>query len=184
MKKISGRQYIAALISGLLLLVASPGPLEFTPVAWLALTPLLAVITREDLSSRRAGLLGLCCGMAFFPLLLYWIVIVLGRYGNLPLWLSGPAMLLLSLYMSLYLAAFAALTNRLARSLPLVWVAPLAWVTMDYLRGWLFTGLPWFDLAYSQYQNPLLIQVADLGGHYGLTFLIVMVNSLVFYAFR
>jgi apolipoprotein N-acyltransferase len=182
-KKVSSRQFSAALLSGLLLLVASPGPIEFAPVAWCALLPLLLVITNRKLSSRRAGLLGLCCGMTFYPLLLYWIVIVLGRYGNLSLWLSVPAMLLLAFYMSLYLAAFAALTNRLQKSLPLVWVAPFTWVAMDYLRGWLFTGLPWFDLAYSQFQTPLLIQVADLTGHYGLSFMIVMVNALILHAF-
>ena len=82
--------------------------MEFAPVAWLALVPLLSAITRKGVSPRQAGLLGLCCGMVFYPLLLYWIVIVLGRYGDLPLWISGPAMLLLAFYMSLYLGAFAA----------------------------------------------------------------------------
>ncbi len=158
--------------------------MEFAPAAWLALLPLLYAISQRDISSRQAGLLGLCCGMLFYPLLLYWIVIVLGRYGNLPLWMSIPAMLLLSLYMSLYLAAFAALTNRLQKGLPLIWVAPLTWVAMDYLRGWLFTGMPWFDLAYSQFRTPLLIQLVDLTGHHGLTFMIVMLNALVLHAFN
>ncbi|MCK4839553.1 MAG: hypothetical protein KAS94_12190, partial [Desulfobulbaceae bacterium] len=184
MKKISTMHISAALLSGCLLFAASPGLAGLAPVAWLALVPLLAAISQRTVSTRRAALLGLISGLAYYPLLLYWITIVLGRYGNLPLWLSIPALLLLSLYMSLFLAGFAALSSHLQKRYSLIWIAPTIWVALDFLRGWLFTGFPWFDLAYTQFQTPLLIQIADITGHHGVSFMIVMVNTLVFHAFR
>ncbi len=183
LKKIFGRQILAAVLSGLLLALASPGQITFSPAAWLALIPLFYAICQRDTTPRSAAIIGLVAGITYYPLLLYWIVIVLGRYGGIPLWGAVPAMLLLALYMSLYLAAFSLLTRRLQGKFSLIWSAPVAWVAMDYLRSWLFTGFPWSDLAYSQFKNPLLIQISDLTGHYGVTFLIVMVNALVFQAF-
>ena len=52
------------------------------------------------------------------------------------------------------------------------------WVAAEWLRGTLFTGLPWLYLGYSQ--SPLLAvcQVADFAGVYGVMFLVVLVNAL------
>jgi apolipoprotein N-acyltransferase len=177
------KQILAAILSGILLFSASPGLIGFAPLAWLALVPLLYAISKRDTSPRQAAILGLTCGIAYYPLLLYWITIVLGRYGHLSMWLAVPALLLLALYMSLYLAGFAALSCHLQKKYSLIWIAPTVWVALDFLRGWLFTGFPWFDLAYTQFQTPLLIQIADIAGHHGVSFMIVMVNTLVFHAF-
>lgn len=183
MKIISPKQLWAAGLSGLMLFAASPSITGLPQFAWVALVPLLYAISRRGTTPRQAAILGLISGIIYYPILLYWITIVLGRYGNLSPWLSIPALMLLSLYMSLYLAGFAALCSRLQKKYPLLWIAPVIWVTMDFLRGWLFSGFPWFDLAYTQFQTPLLIQIADITGHHGVSFMIVMVNTLIFHAF-
>jgi apolipoprotein N-acyltransferase len=59
-----------------------------------------------------------------------------------------------------------------------VWFGPFIWVALDYVRSFLFSGFPWQDLGYSQYKSLLLIQTADLTGHYGITFYLVLVNCL------
>lgn len=179
MSKISGRQWAGAVSAGLLLFLASPGLISFAPLAWLALVPLLVALARPGVTNGVAARLGLAAGMVYYPLLLYWIVFVLDKYGNLPLWAAVPLLVLLALYMSLYLAAFAVLTGQLRGKACLVWLAPVVWVGLDWMRGWFLTGFPWQDLGYSQYQSPLLIQVADLFGHHGVTFLIVMTNVLL-----
>jgi apolipoprotein N-acyltransferase len=43
----------------------------------------------------------------------------------------------------------------------------------------LFTGFPWENLAHSQYLNLPLIQLADITGSYGVSFLIVLVNAAI-----
>ena len=164
--------------TGFLLFLSFPGAAGFWPLAWVALVPLLLAI--RNVSPGRAARLGLLAGMIHYVSLLYWIIIVLGRYGNLPWWVSVPALLLLALYMSSYLALFCALINRVWRQkeVLVVWVGPLLWVGLDFIRSFLFSGFPWQDLAYSQYKALLLIQTADVTGHFGVTFHIVLVNSV------
>ena len=167
-----------ALGSGILLFLVFPGAVGLWPVAWVALVPLLLAI--RNVRPGTAARLGLLAGMVHYVSLLYWVVIVLGRYGHLPLWVSLPALLLLSLYMSSYLALFCAIISRAwqQREILVVWLAPLLWVGLDFIRSFLFSGFPWQDLGYSQYQALLLIQTADLTGHFGITFNIVLVNSV------
>ena len=56
--------------------------------------------------------------------------------------------------------------------------APFIWVSFEFVRSKLsFLSLPWGLLAHSQYQHPLLIQAANITGVYGISFLIVLVNS-------
>jgi apolipoprotein N-acyltransferase len=171
------KPYFLALFSGLLLFLAAPGMFSLGPLAWLALTPLLWAC--RQVAPGQAFRLGLAGGLLYHLLLLYWVTIVLGTYGHLPWYISGAALLLLALYMGLYLAIFAAGFSWLAPRLSPLWAAPLLWVALDFIRARLFTGFPWQDLAYSQYQTPLLIQTADLFGHAGVTFLIVLTNVLL-----
>ena len=165
------------LSSALLLWLASPGP-GFSFCAWFALFPLLAGCAQ--IPPKKAAFLGFVSGLIYYVLLVYWVVISLGTYGNLPWWLCALALLLLSAYMSLYLAFFCAALSWSMKLMPPIWVGPFLWVALDFIRGWLFTGFPWQDLGYSQFNTPLLIQTADLAGHHGITFLIVLANCLLF----
>jgi apolipoprotein N-acyltransferase len=167
-----------ALGSGFLLFLSFPGVAGFWPLAWVALVPLLLAI--RNVSPGRAARLGLLTGMIHYVTLLYWIVIVLGRYGNLPWWISVPALLLLALYMSSYLALFCLLISSVwkQKEVLVVWIGPFLWVGLDFIRSFLFSGFPWQDLAYSQYKALFLIQTADLTGHFGITFHIVLVNCV------
>jgi apolipoprotein N-acyltransferase len=167
-----------ALGSGFLLFLSFPGAAGFWPLAWVALVPLLLAI--RNVSPGRAARLGLLTGMIHYVSLLYWIVIVLGRYGHLPWWVSVPALLLLALYMSSFLALFCVIVSRAwkQREVMVVWLGAFLWVGLDYIRSFLFSGFPWQDLAYSQYKALLLIQTADLTGHFGITFHIVLVNCV------
>jgi apolipoprotein N-acyltransferase len=167
-----------ALGTGVLLFLSFPGSVGLWPAAWVALVPLLLAV--RSTKPAAAARLGLLAGMVHYVSLLYWVIIVLGKYGNLPLWISIPALLLLSLYMSSYLALFCVIISRIwqQREILVVWAAPLVWVGLDYVRSFLFSGFPWQDLGYSQYKALLLIQTADLTGHFGITFHIVLVNSV------
>ncbi len=176
--------FAAAGVTALLLALAMPGSLGWWPLLFIALVPLLLTLRR--LPPMRSGCMGLFCGLLYNISLLYWIVIVLGRYGGLQPWLSVPAMALLSLYMAAYLSLFCLLLNLVLRryapatgSAVLLLAAPVIWVGLDFLRSVCFTGFPWMDLGYGLYRQQLLIQAADLGGHHLLTFAVVLVNALL-----
>ncbi len=178
---------IASFGTSLLLAAAMPGRAAWWPLLFVALVPLLHFI-----SANRPGRCfgaGFLAGFVYHVCLLYWIVIVLGRYGGLPVVVAVAVMLLLSLYMGLYMGIFAGMLSLAAgkgtgcRTLSpnALFLGPALWVGLDWLRGFLFTGFPWMDLGYGLYSQPILIQAADLGGHHLLTFCLVLVNILVFF---
>jgi len=172
----------SAAASGALLFLASPGLTGWWPVAWFALIPLFMSI--REASPAQAGRYGLVAGLVYYLPLLSWIIIVLGTYGHLAWWISLAALVLLSLYMSLYFAVFGAAVAWVVRKggSP-VWFAPPLWVILEFGRAHLLSGFPWQDLAYSQYSVPMLIQIVDVTGHYGMSYLVVLVNSFLFVLF-
>ena len=50
---------------------------------------------------------------------------------------------------------------------------------LEYVRAYLLTGFPWYYLGHSQHRFLALIQVADITGALGISFLIAVVNAWV-----
>jgi apolipoprotein N-acyltransferase len=172
----------AACCFAVLLLLGLPGGTEFRPILPVALVPLLFLALER--SPWRRFFFGLLAGFLHFALLLYWIVIVLERYGNLPWFFSYPALALLSLYMALYIGGFVTLAGAVLQRWGMaaaLWLLPFVWVGLDWIRSVLFSGFPWMDLGYGLWQAPLFIQTADLLGHYFITFLLVLCGCLCFF---
>ncbi|MEK6202002.1 MAG: apolipoprotein N-acyltransferase [Desulfobulbaceae bacterium] len=175
-----GLKLPAPLLTAGLLWLAFPGGGGFWPLLFVALVPFLLAVMRSG-TARQSAVCGMLTGLFHFLLLLYWIVIVLGRYGGLPPYLSVPALLLLALYMSLFVGAFALATRLFLDRASLriaLWLIPALWVALDWCRSFFFTGFPWMDPGYALAHVPWLIQSADLWGHYGLTYLLVLINTL------
>ena len=175
---LSLKDVLLATLSGLLMTASfPPGHLFF--VAWFALVPLLKGL--ENTSPSSSFRLGLIAGLAHYLTLIYWIIVVLGRYGNLNIIFSTTALLLLSLYLALYLALFSSLISYSKNSRFSLFFMAAFWVALEYVRTKLLTGFPWCLLGYTQYKQSYLIQIADIFGVYGLSFLIVLVNGLIFH---
>ena len=172
------KDLLLSLTSGLLVCLSFPkADLGF--LIWIALVPLLYAIRDADLPG--AFRTGFVAGLAYNVGLVYWIVFVVVRYGQLPLYAGVSVMLLLVMYLSLYPALFCVgVVYFKRRGMRMVLMAPLLWTSLEYLKAHLFSGFPWEDLAYSQHGYLSLIQIADITGPYGITFLIVLLNC-VFY---
>ena len=81
-------------------------------------------------------------------------------------------------YLSLYPALWALGVNwGEARGLSPVWWGPVLWVTLEFGQTYIISGFPWELLGNGLYPHPMLLQVADLTGVYGLSFLVVLINS-------
>jgi apolipoprotein N-acyltransferase len=52
------------------------------------------------------------------------------------------------------------------------------WVAGEFARSSWFAGIAWELLGYTQYRHPLLIQVADLTGVYGLSYLLALSGAV------
>jgi apolipoprotein N-acyltransferase len=167
--------------AGLLLTLSFP-IYSLGPAAWGALVPIFVVV--QSSQPTACFKLGWFTGLVHGSTLLYWIVFVVNHYGNLPFVASIAVCFLLVAYLALYPGLFCAGLSWLrTRGLPWLLVAPFLWVALELGRGWLFGGFPWENLGYSQYRFLFLIQIADLTGVAGISFLLVVVNALVFQGF-
>jgi apolipoprotein N-acyltransferase len=59
---------------------------------------------------------------------------------------------------------------------------PISWVSLEYIRSFIFTGFPWELVGYSQYTTLHIIQISDIFGVYGISFLILMTNATIYSA--
>ena len=172
------RRMMAAALSGALIFFSFP---KFGNglIAWFALVPLFYALNGETPSKSFKS--GFVTGIIAHTAIFYWISFVVVQYGHLPFYVGIMVMLLLSAYLSLYTACFAAGVVFLQRR----WnhfflIAPLLWTVLEFVRSRIFTGFPWENLAYSQYLNKNIIQVADITGIYGISFVIVLVNLVIY----
>jgi apolipoprotein N-acyltransferase len=125
--------------------------------------------------------IGLIFGTIFFYGCQYWIYHSINSYGSVPFIVSLSIVLLLSLYEGLYIGIFAVLLNQIHNKtrFPITLTAPILWINLEYLRGILFTGFPWSMLGHTLYKSHNLIQICDITGVFGLSFLIVFSNSII-----
>ncbi len=142
-----------------LLYWASFHPLNLGFLAWVSLVPLL--LYARLASGKRAFFVAWLGGALCFGACFFWV-----RY-TVP-----PAPYLLGIYKGFYVALFVAIIRRLG---PL-WT-PVVWVALEYIRGYLFSGLPWFLMGYTQHDLLLPIQIADLGGVWLVSALVAFVNG-------
>ena len=169
---------LAAVLSGLMLTASFP-PGSTDWLAWIALVPLLAAMQARPPS--HCFRLGFVAGLTHFLSLMYWIVVVLGSYGGLNIFLSLIVLIALCSYLALYPGVFGLLHSFLRGARLRLLLSAAAWVGLEYLRGRLLTGLPWCFLGHSQAAHIQLIQICDLVGVYGVGYLVAAVNLLVFH---
>ncbi len=189
---------VLAHLSGLLLSLSHPTALPLISVdegyllhdgwqwalAFVGMIPFLYSI--ENLKGIKRFVIAMVMAASYFYYGIYWINISLNIYGMLPLVLSVAVCLVLVLYISLYWAAAFHLSAWISERLRLrVSVTlPVCLTAMEILRNYVFTGFSWHNIAYSQYNNPPLLQSASLWGVYGLTFLIALVNAVLYELWR
>lgn len=179
------RKWALFLSSGGLLCLAFPD-FGLFPLAWLGLVPLFEALSRPlTLRECLAGHFLFC--LAYLGGILYWIPGVLVHYGHLPLWVGTAALLCLVLVLGLLLLPFTLGVRRLARHsfAGAVWAAPGLWLLTELLRDCFpFGGFPWGALGYSQQPFTWILQIADLGGVYLISSLVVLVNGSLWLAWR
>jgi apolipoprotein N-acyltransferase len=166
--------FLAAILSGLLLVVAFP-KYDQSLLLFVGLIPLLWALRGQ--STKTGFWLGIAHGITFYLGLLTWIFYVTHVYGKLPLPLALGVLLLLAVYMSLYRGLWAwGVVWAEKRGVSLLWFAPTLWVVMEFFQGYPISSFPWELMGHGLYRQRLLLQAADLIGAMGLSFLLVLVN--------
>ena len=177
----SGRARAASLLvlalSGVLGALAFPKT-DWSLLAWGWLVPaLVSGVTRAPRAALRDGWLA---GTVFYVVLLRWLDHTFLHYSAIPWPVTWLPIVALAAYCGLYLGATAGATAWLTPRLgagPALAFAPALWVAGEWLRGHLMGGFPWGLLGYSQHAQLAVIQVAELGGVYLVSLVIVAVNA-------
>ena len=158
---------------------------SFAPTGWwwmqlLALTGLV-VLLRASRSTRMAALTGAMFGLGWFLSGIWWLYISMHTYGGMPAWMAALAVVLFSLYLSLYPALAGAAWYRLTRHAPDARWTPLLfaalWLLSEWLRGVVFTGFPWLASGYPHTTGPLG-GFAPLVGMYGIAGLAALLAAV------
>ncbi|MDP8235107.1 MAG: apolipoprotein N-acyltransferase [Candidatus Erginobacter occultus] len=178
------------LLSGLLFAASLPG-LGWEWLIWIAFIPLLAAVERVSPGKSFAG--GFAVGVITAGVLLSFIPSS-GRGIGMSAAKSWASYLFLAGYYGLYAGLFAYLSarffqrvraGRIKPALPLLLVfIPAAWTGLEFVHSRLLPGMPWTFIfpGYFLWRATVLIQVADITGVYGLSFLILLVNTGIFLA--
>ncbi|MEO9935443.1 apolipoprotein N-acyltransferase [Rhodopirellula bahusiensis] len=174
----SARWLLAASTAFAVVLWLSGPPLAIGPLVFIALVPLLAIAEVDSSSPWKRTL--------YVASLAYWLISLQGlRYAHPLMFLPWIA---LSAYLATYPLLFVALLRRWHSStgraypsppkskIPICFVAAVTWVGLEWIRNYLFTGISVLMLGHSLADMPMLIQIADLGGTYAVSFVIVCVN--------
>ena len=158
-----------SLLSALLYALAFPSFLSINGIpilAWFCLVPLFLAFLYSDFI--RAVLYGIAFGALSTLIMNYWH----GTYSYISLAFS---VLLSSIVYILWMLPLVLLVKGSKK-----WgflMLSLFWTAFDYLRSLGYIGYPWGFLGVSAYSSIPLIQIADLTGIWGITFMLVFWNA-------
>ncbi len=192
--------WFAAALSGVLLTICYPR-FEQGWLVWSALTPLLCATWFRPVAPpaawwRRALRMigpGYLTGLIFFASTFHWLGSLAKLYAN-PVLLSLPVLLafLFAFYVGLWTWFLEVIVPAGdARKFPNSWrnlatgaLGASAWVALEWTRGWLFGGFGWNGLGVVLHRDLAMIQIADLTGVWGLSWLIAYVNLMMVIVLR
>jgi apolipoprotein N-acyltransferase len=159
-------------VAGVLPVLAFPS-LNLEILGWIGLVPGLLVL-RAAPTARESAVRGWWLGTGYLLMAMYWLT------PNL-----GPAVLLIAIVLGLPwagvgLAAWGLLRRPTVRqALAALVVLPSCWVVVDWIRSWQGIGGPWAVFGASQWQHPVVLALAAVGGIWLITFVLVAANTAI-----
>ncbi len=138
-------------------------------VFWLGLLAIFLAAAR--LWARQPYRSMWLAGTLFWLAALHWL--------RLPHWSVGLGWLAAGIYFGSYLPVFVGLSRvgvHILR-LPVILVAPAVYAGMELAQAYLLSGMTMGCLEHTQYRWTMLIQISDLTGCYGVTFVVMFVAA-------
>jgi apolipoprotein N-acyltransferase len=161
----------AALAAGALPILAFPA-LNLEILGWCGLVPGLLLI-RSAPSAREAAVRAWWLGAGFLLAALYWLA------PNI-----GPGLLLVGIVFGALWTGFGAAAwlllrapLRPGRALAALVVLPSYWLFTEWARSWQGFGGPWAVLGTSQWQHPVVLALASVGGVWLISFALIAANT-------
>ncbi|ABM61665.1 apolipoprotein N-acyltransferase [Halorhodospira halophila] len=153
-------------------------PLALAPLGWAVLavlSPAVLFAVAALAPRRRALQAGYAFGLGQFGVGVSWVFVSINDYGGAGPVLSGGVTVLFVAFLALFPLLAVVLGRGLGRcsGVRLLVTLPAAWVAVEWLRTWLFTGFPWLFVGYAALDTPLA-GLAPVIGVLGLSALLVL----------
>lgn len=169
---------IVALIAGAATELAF-APFGVWPLQIATLALFFFLMLRES-SIKRSALISWAYGFGWSVCGIYWLFVSMHRYGGMPSVLAAIAVGLMGLTLGVFsaLAVSAAMWLRqrwtASPTVMLLLIFPATWTLAEWVRDWIFTGLPWTSSGYAHSISPLA-GFAPIVGVFGLTLLSALI---------
>ena len=178
---ISTRPKISAFIAGILCSIAH-APLFFTP-GLIGFSVLVYIICQAK-SYREAITRNIAFGYGYFGYGLYWISIGISVYIDDFWWLIPICLLGMPLIFCILTSFAAAVAWKYKENIHYVLIYTIAWIFIEWLTTWIFTGLPWMLVGYSAGFSDIISQMASLCGVIGISFILFNLSSTFYYIWQ
>ena len=175
--------WLAVIVSAALATAAFP-PLGLGWLAWVAYAPLFWAVVRAR-GPRGAFGLAYLFGILHFGALTPWIGATVANWSGSSV--GWAAWVGLALIQGLWFGLFGSLAWYVHRGLrgdSRLLATAGAWIVVEWLRGQGGLSMPWGLTGYTQYRSIANIQIADLTGVYGVSFLVALAGSALAAAFQ
>jgi apolipoprotein N-acyltransferase len=168
----------AGVVASLLLYAIACPPHEWSLAAWIA--PGLLLTATRTTSPGRALLCGLLFGGLFGIAITGWTYhATLTYFGSDRVRATAFVLVMWLVYAGVPYGLLIAAYGVVARRLAPIWLPPVGawlWVASEWLRSTMLTGLPWELLGDTQFRNLVVIQIAELGGVYAVSFVVALLS--------
>ncbi len=170
------RELALSILSGLLLATGLP-TLNFWPMGFVALIPFLWSLRRTR--GVAAFALGMVFGLAYMYASIFWLNAIWPFAPSPPFAILG--VFLLAVYCALYYGIFGWFSRKFERLSPVATALSLAavWTLLEWIRSVGQLAFPWAYLAHTQSANLPFIQMADIGGTFIISFVLLAINYLL-----
>lgn len=118
-------------------------------------------------------------GLGYFGAGISWVHVSIANFGGVPFAVSILLMFILCAYLALFHATLFKLLDKYTAHDNWLFVLPLAWLIMEWLRANLLTGFPWLSIGYSQ-SNSLFSVWYPLIGEIGLSALLMFIAVAIY----
>jgi apolipoprotein N-acyltransferase len=148
-------------------------PLHLGFFAWFALVRPLMILSR--LKGREAFRAAYLYSLLFMFFTLYWVGLV-----------TPPGMVTAVVIVAFYYTAVLTAFSKLYRIKPIYGLVllPFLWVGIEYFRTLGQIAFPWCDLGYTQAYYLNILQIVSVISVHGLSFLLIVINILIWQLFR
>lgn len=166
------RGAVACSLTTTVLLWSSFTPLDWGWLGWIGLSPMLLLVRLERPTRFMYPVL-YTSGLIWALATLQWM-----RLGDSSMYIAWAALAVyVAMYFPVCIAIMRGAVHRLG--LPMLVAVPVVWTGLEYLRATLMTGFAWYFMGHTQYAWPEMIQISDLVGAYGVSFVVTLVAGCV-----